>query len=139
MRRGRRDALTLDRFLLELDATLEEAARGDGLPPWLAAALRRDEVRFGGVADLAAAAGCSREHLARVCRDVLQQTPTQLLTHARLDHAAALLERSRRPVLEVALDSGFSNLGHFHARFKQRFGRTPLKYRQHQQAVAMPT
>jgi AraC family cel operon transcriptional repressor len=138
LQRGHRDALALDRFLLQLDAVLDDAARDDGPPAWLAELLRRPEVRLGGVADLAAAADCSREHLARLCRQTLGQTPTQLLTTARLDHAAALLERTRRSVLDVALDSGFAHAGHFHQRFKHRFGLTPRQYRQRQQAIAPP-
>ena len=39
------------------------------------------------------------------------------------------VSETSRPVLEVCFASGFNNVGHFHDRFRRRFGDTPRQYR----------
>jgi AraC-like DNA-binding protein len=54
---------------------------------------------------------------------------TDLLVQARLRTAAALLRHTRRSVLDVAHESGFSDVSNFHRLFKKQFNTTPLQYR----------
>ena len=56
-------------------------------------------------------------------------TPYQYLLSARVRRAALDLASSRRPVLAIALDSGFGDLSTFSHRFRATFGATPTQYR----------
>jgi AraC-like DNA-binding protein len=79
--------------------------------------------------DLAAVAGMSKYHFLRVFRRLAGVTPHQYLINARMRRAALGLASSRRPVLDVALDSGFGDLSTFNNRFRTTFGLTPTQYR----------
>ena len=79
--------------------------------------------------DLAAIAGMSKYHFLRVFRRLTGVTPHQYLISARMRRAALGLASSRRPVLDVALDSGFGDLSTFNKRFRATFGLTPTQYR----------
>jgi len=136
---GPRDARTLDRVLLTLDDVLQQEPAARVAPAWLQQALAEpDRWRSEGVAGLVKVCGYSREHVARCCRDYLGRSPTQCVNEARLVHAAELLTRGQRSVTEVGYDAGFGNLGHFHQRFKQRFGLTPRQFKA-RQAAAVPS
>ncbi len=79
--------------------------------------------------DLAAIAGMSKYHFLRVFRRLTGVTPHQYLISARMRRAALGLASSRRPVLAIALDSGFGDLSTFNKRFRATFGLTPTRYR----------
>ena len=79
--------------------------------------------------DLAASAGMSKYHFLRVFRRLTGMTPYQYLLSARMRRAALELASSRRPVLDIALDSGFGDLSTFNHRFRAAFGATPTQYR----------
>jgi AraC-like DNA-binding protein len=79
--------------------------------------------------DLAASAGMSKYHFLRVFRRLTGMTPYQYLLSARMRRAALDLASSRRPVLAIALDSGFGDLSTFNHRFRATFGATPTQYR----------
>jgi len=57
-------------------------------------------------------------------------SPGKWLTKRRLKKAELLLETSSKSVGEVAYDSGFVNVSHFSRVFKDRFGASPIQYRQ---------
>jgi AraC family transcriptional regulator len=79
--------------------------------------------------DLAVRAGMSKYHFLRVFRRLTGMTPYQYLLSARMRRAALELASSRRPVLAIALDSGFGDLSTFNQRFRAAFGATPTQYR----------
>jgi AraC family transcriptional regulator len=79
--------------------------------------------------NLAAIAGMSKFHFLRVFRRLTGLTPYQYLISARMRRAAVGLASSRRPVLTVALESGFGDLSTFTNRFRATFGLTPTQYR----------
>jgi AraC-like DNA-binding protein len=79
--------------------------------------------------DVAAIAGMSKYHFLRVFRRLTGLTPHQYLISARLRRAALALTSSRRPVIAIALDSGFGDLSTFNHRFRGAFGLTPTQYR----------
>ncbi|WP_428493042.1 helix-turn-helix transcriptional regulator [Rhodopila sp.] len=68
-------------------------------------------------------------HFLRTFRRVVGMTPHQFVLRTRLQNAAVALRRSRRPVLEVALDAGFADLSTFNRRFRRVIGMTPRAYR----------
>ncbi len=78
---------------------------------------------------LAAMAGLGKHHFLRVFRRLVGMTPYQYVLRVRMGRAARRLATSKDPVLAVALDSGFSDLSTFNARFRATFGMTPSKYR----------
>jgi AraC family transcriptional regulator len=79
--------------------------------------------------DMARIAGMSKYHFLRVFRKLAGVTPYQYLLAARMRRAALGLASSRRPVLAIALDSGFGDLSTFNNRFRVTFGLTPTQYR----------
>ena len=79
--------------------------------------------------EMAAAAGMSKYHFLRVFRRLTGLTPHQYLISARLRRAALALASSRRPVIAIALDSGFGDLSTFNKTFRAAFFLTPTQYR----------
>ena len=79
--------------------------------------------------DMAAVAGMSKYHFLRVFRRLTGVTPHQYLISARLRRSALALTSSRRPVITIALDSGFGDLSTFNKTFRAAFGLTPTQYR----------
>ena len=59
-----------------------------------------------------------------------QETPGKWLLQRRLAHCATLLRTSPMNVTEAALESGFENVSHFSRVFRDRFGISPMAYRQ---------
>jgi len=68
-------------------------------------------------------------HFHRSFRAVFRETPHSYVTRRRLERAAAVLQRSDRAVIDVALEVGFENAAHFSRAFKRRFGCSPQGYR----------
>lgn len=134
--RGARDALATEAVLTGIIGLLSHARdeRQEGLPAWLADAcerLRAPRYFSGGTAAFARLAGCSPAHLAREVRRRLNRTPTDLVNAARLAHAAQQLATTTTPILDIAAECGFENLGHFYKLFRSHYGATPLSYRRH--------
>ena len=111
------------------------------LPSWLAEAIANlSDARFAakGVAALVEAAGRSPEHVARTCRAVYGKSPTDLVTEARLGHAALLLAGGDASIVKIAADCGFETLSHFYACFGARFGVPPASWRRRQHRIVRP-
>lgn len=130
----------LDWFLLDLMHLLEPGAthgvRVETLPERLRVALR--EIRqlshfSGGVHELARLAGCSLQHLNRLLKQHKQPPAGEIVTDARLQHAARELRLTDRKIIDLGLEVGFNNLGHFYQVFKKRYGLTPRQFRLRQQ------
>jgi AraC family cel operon transcriptional repressor len=126
-----------DRFLSALvheihrQVTPGRIGRAGG-PDWLVRAITgvRADDRVHGLEAFFRLAGRSREHVARTCRQHTGLTPTELVTRIRLDRSRRLLERTELSVLDVAQESGFTNMSLFHRRFRAATNLTPLRYRQ---------
>lgn len=130
------DPLTVETFLINLFCLLlnrerrREAAKS--APEWLVGArdaIRRFPLFREGVAAFVAYAGRSPEHVARECRKYFGKSPRDLVNEARLDYAAARLSTTNEPILDIIFDAGFENVGHFYQLFRQRFGKSPRRYR----------
>jgi transcriptional regulator GlxA family with amidase domain len=79
--------------------------------------------------EMAAIASMSKYHFLRVFRRLTGVTPHQYLIGARLRRVALALASSQRPVIVIALDSGFGDLSTFNKTFRAAFGLTPTQYR----------
>jgi DNA-binding response OmpR family regulator len=77
---------------------------------------------------LAAGVGLSRAHLHRRLRELLSQTPSELIRGMRLERAAELLGARAGSVSEVAYAVGFKSVAHFSNAFNARYGCRPSAY-----------
>jgi len=86
--------------------------------------------------ELAARVGLSPFHLHRLFKSDTQETPAAYLTRIRLDHAAHLMiVLPDAPLLQIAIESGFSSAATFARAFRQHFRQTASEYRQHKRLV----
>jgi AraC-like DNA-binding protein len=76
---------------------------------------------------LARIAGVSEFHLLRLFRAKTGLPPHAYLIQKRIDHARKLLSR-QVPIVQVALETGFSDQSHFTRHFKRILGVTPGDY-----------
>jgi AraC family cel operon transcriptional repressor len=134
--------LEIERFLLELLHELNAAGRSAGgaraLPDWLGNALEkiREPRHFAlGTPQFAKLAGRTPQHVNAVLKAARGWTATEAVNQARLDYAAAQLRMSNKKIIEICMDCGLQNPGHFHRMFREHFGATPREYRQRLQAV----
>jgi AraC family transcriptional regulator len=79
--------------------------------------------------DIAQAANCSVNRLARGFRAGTGLPPHQFLINLRIERARELLESSRMSVAEIAYECGFSHQEHMTRQFRERCGTTPAAYR----------
>ena len=135
------DLLALERFLLNLLHDLtgrSPRAPLGGCPPWLRTAsdrFRKPEHLAGGVQAFAVLAWRSPDDVARQLRACGGLRTLDLVTDARIDHAAARLALSDASILEIALECGFDSLSHFYRVFRRKRGETPRAYRLRSQAA----
>lgn len=80
------------------------------------------------ISEVAREAQMSPYRFIRQFHALFGQTPLQVRIDARLEHAQELLLREVS-VTEVCMEVGFSSLGSFSARFRERVGVAPSTYR----------
>lgn len=130
-----RTAIELEGFLLDLLRLVahgRDTGPAAGLPAWLAGAVEAfssPEHLPGGTHSLARLAGRHPDHVNRVLQACQGRTATALVESLRLDWAASRLRLDDGTVAGIAAACGLRNLGHFHQRFRSRFGTTPHRYR----------
>lgn len=78
---------------------------------------------------VAARAGLSKFHFVRAFRAKTGITPIRYLNRVRIDVAKQKLQSSARPVTEIAMDVGFSDLSAFNKAFKRHAAMSPTQYR----------
>ena len=78
---------------------------------------------------LARTAGLSRAHFSREFHRAFGETPHQYVIARRMEHAAALLQSSDRPIAEICRRVGLRSVGSFTSRFTRTFGEPPGSYR----------
>ena len=79
---------------------------------------------------LAGTVGLSRSQFVRTFRDATGVPPHQFLRGLRIEKARELLEQTDLPVIEVALNCGFGQPGHFATAFRGATGMSPRAWRQ---------
>lgn len=77
----------------------------------------------------ARASGLSPYHFLRVFSASLGVTPHQYLLRSRLRRAARLLAEGSRPITDIALDIGFTDLSNFVRTFHRAAGVSPRRFR----------
>lgn len=81
------------------------------------------------LADVAAVAGLAPESFSRFFRRMTGRTFVGWLHEVRIGHACRLLSTTDRPVVEIALASGFGNLSNFNRVFRRLRQCTPRQLR----------
>ena len=111
----------------------DELYKGHGCarPGYIAKAeefMRKNYAEAIGPADVAAAAEVSTRALFAGFRSCLNTTPMRYLKELRLDmvhEALGKVEPTQTSVTTIAMNHGFSHLGHFCAAYKHKFGELP--------------
>ena len=80
--------------------------------------------------EMAQAMGMSMRPFFQKVRDITGKTPAEVVRDMRLKHACMLLKRTNINLSELATNVGFSTAEHLISVFKERFGLSPLEYRQ---------
>lgn len=80
------------------------------------------------IADAAAHVGWSADHLRRMFRSVLNTSPQQIHSAARIRRAKELLRYEHLPIHKIAEQCGFADASHFARVFKQECGVTPREF-----------
>ena len=128
--------LEIDRFLLDLTETLQDAPVTGGaqhLTDWLQRACEMiDDPQYfaQGAKGFTLLANRSKEHVARELKKCLGKTPTEIVNQARMRYAADKLCHSSIPIIDIAMDCGFESLSHFYKIFRVAYGITPRQYRE---------
>ncbi len=78
---------------------------------------------------MASRAGMSERTFSRQFRSQLGATPLQWLRTIRIRRAQEILERTDRPIEEIATLSGFESPVTFRVRFHNLVGLSPMAYR----------
>tara|TARA_R110002124_G_scaffold79365_4_gene211146 strand:- start:1179 stop:1964 length:786 start_codon:yes stop_codon:yes gene_type:complete len=72
---------------------------------------------------------CSPGHLARLFHDKLGLSFSDYLIELRMQKAAQLLQRSDKPIQEIARRLGYADPSRFTIHFRRRFGQPPREFR----------
>lgn len=130
---GRRDMpLHAEALTIELiDELVLRPGRERHVPPWLArvVAILHEEPETPSVLALSRIADVHPVHLTRTFRRFHGCTPAEYAVRVRLARAASLLSRTRRPLVEIAIDAGFADQSHFTTRFRAVYGLPPGEFR----------
>jgi AraC family transcriptional regulator len=81
------------------------------------------------LARLAALAGLSKFHFHRLFKSAVGVPPSSYHTKMRMELARRLLRETRKNVVEVALEVGYSNPSYFAQLFRRQTGLCPSDYR----------
>lgn len=88
--------------------------------------------------ELATVACFSPFHFHRIFRGMVGESVMEYVRRLRLEQAAQKLRFSDRPVIDVALDSGYESHEAFTRAFSARFGLAPSSYRKARKTPASP-
>ena len=77
--------------------------------------------------------GYTPEHLCKIFRKYLRQTPTAFINERKINHAAQLLTDTDLSIAEVTYAVNIQSLSRFYHLFQQQFSCTPIQYRKRMQ------
>jgi AraC family transcriptional regulator len=78
---------------------------------------------------LAAQAGLSKFHFHRLFKSAMGLSPSRNHINLRMNVARQLLRETKKSVVDVALDVGYTNPSHFAKLFRRETGLSPSDYR----------
>lgn len=71
----------------------------------------------------------NKNYLSNLIKEQSGKTFTQLITQRKLMKAQLLLQSTRMPIYEIALEVGFSNKTYFYDKYREHFGHSPREER----------
>jgi AraC family transcriptional regulator len=81
------------------------------------------------VRDLASQIGVGTHQFTRLFRQTMGRSPYRFVMLRRIEKARFLLEKTRLPLVEIALELGFVSQSHFTSAFRREMRTTPASYR----------
>ena len=81
--------------------------------------------------DFAAQEDCSLSYLSRFIKDVLNQNFQDYVTSVRFNCACKLIAAGQKRMLDICMESGFSDYRYFSREFHKHYGMTPEQYQQY--------
>ena len=78
---------------------------------------------------IATMTGVSRRQLERLFESDMGTSPSAIYMKIRMAAALNMVMRTNKPLIEIALETGFESLSHFTRRFRAAFGDTPSQIR----------
>lgn len=78
--------------------------------------------------DFAAAEGCSTSYLSRFIKNTLNQNFQEYVTSVRFNSACKRIAAGEKRMLDVCMESGFSDYRYFSREFQKQYGMTPDAY-----------
>lgn len=84
------------------------------------------KIRLG---DFAQQEGCSMTHLSHFIRSAMNQSFQEYVDSVRFHRACQLIADGEMKMLDVCIESGFSDYRYFSRAFQRHFGMTPEEYR----------
>ena len=78
--------------------------------------------------DFAEAEGCSLSYLSRFIKETINQTFQAYVTSVRFNCACKLMASGKKRMLDVCMESGFSDYRYFAREFRKQYGMTPEEY-----------
>ena len=125
--------LMLESAALELLArTLRGSCVPRGVPTWVNRVRDYMHAHYMDrivLADLSAIAGVHPVHLVRAFRQHVGDTPGAYVRRLRIEAARTALRETRTPIIDIALDHGFSSQSQFTSHFHRETGLPPAAYR----------
>jgi len=133
MRRGdAAAAFALEGLALLSIARLARTESRSPEPPWLGDAALMIEQRFAeplSLGRIATEIGVSRSVLARAFREHRSASVGETIRRVRVARAREALRKTRTPLAEIAIASGFHDQAHLTRVFRELTGQTPARYR----------
>lgn len=81
------------------------------------------------IPEMAGVVGLRPSHFGTAFRTTFGRTPYHYLHERRVEKAKTLLLDPRRPIVDIALEVGYSSHGHFTTVFRKVTGTTPSRFR----------
>ena len=81
------------------------------------------------LAQLAAQAGLSKFHFQRLFKGAVGVSPSRYQINLRMSEARRRLRETKMSVVDIALEVGYANPGHFSQLFRRETGLSPSDYR----------
>lgn len=91
------------------------------------------------LADFAAAEGCSVSYLSRFIKDTMNQNFQDYVTSVRFNCACKLIAAGQKRLLDVCMESGFSDYRYFSHEFQRQYAMTPEEYRKYSEKRRLET
>ncbi|MBQ7002238.1 MAG: helix-turn-helix transcriptional regulator [Oscillospiraceae bacterium] len=91
------------------------------------------------LADFAKAEGCSMSYLSRFIKETMNQNFQDYVKSMRFNCACKLIAAGGKRMLDVCMESGFSDYRYFSRAFQQQYGMTPEEYSHYAQKLQLET